>query len=189
MRNKRRIRQVSTALILLTAGLFPAAGQEVAVGMLEGAPEVDGRAGEEEYAARRELQGMVLSAGYWDETLYLALEGDTQGWVAAGFGSRRMDGAYVAMGFAGPGGTPTFREMAGRRHSLRRSEEHWVEGYAVREEGGVTTLELAVPLARWQGEDRRIPMILALGDRDSLAAMHSRHRSFTLRIRIPSREF
>lgn len=183
------IRRGGMVLLFLAGGLFSAAGQELSVGMLRSVPEVDGRAGEEEYDARRELQGMVVSAGYWDETLYIALEGETQGWVAAGFGSRRMDGAYMAIGFAGPGGTPTFREMEGHLHSLRRAGDSKVEAYAVREEGSVTTLELAVPLAEWQEEDRRIPMILALGDRDSLAAMHSWHSSFTLRIRVPAREY
>ncbi len=185
-------RIAGTMGLLGAAFLLPAGGleaQELLVRMLQGAPEVDGRLTEGEYPAQRELERMLVGAGYWDGTLYICLQGETQGWVAGGFGTSRMHGAYMAIGFVGPGGAPTFREQEGENHRHRDTGENKVKAYALSEEGGKTTLELALPLEEWKGEAGRIPMTMALGSRDSLVSMHSWYSSLFLKIQEPRKEY
>jgi hypothetical protein len=119
---------------------------------------------------------MELHLNWTGDDLYIALEADTNGWVAVGVNSKRMNGAHILIGFV-DGSNAVFTEQMGRGHGHRNTGETYVKEYEIKESGGMTTLEvrLAASDIITSGQ-RKLDMIFANGADDSLTMYHARTR-------------
>jgi len=135
-------------------------------------PKVDGLIGSGEYPAPATKSGMRLGSSFSPDgaTLYLALAAPTQGWVALGLGSLKMNGAYIVMGYD-DSGKPTVSEQAGKGHGHQGVAGSRLLASAVKEGAGETVLELAVKAADF-AQGGSVKLIMAYGKSDGLSAMH-----------------
>ncbi len=112
---------------------------------------------------------LSLSADW--KTLYAALEAPTTGWAAIGLGSLKMDGAFLVLGYDAAG-TPAVREDTGRGRTHAPNPDRVLTAQAVRETGGRTILEIALPAAP-HAAGSSLKLILAYGRRDDFISLHA----------------
>jgi hypothetical protein len=147
----------------------------------------DGVIGEGEYAHETEAAGVTLRWTNDDESLYAALEAQTEGWVAVGFDPEdRMKGANFIFGYVtggqvsiedmfgvrpfGPGAHPSDEQLGGQNH---------VAEFGGLEEGGRTVVEFKIPLDSGDQYDKPLragstyTILLALGSSDSIEMYHA----------------
>ena len=134
--------------------------------------KVDGVFDAKEYSLVTEAAGIRLGLTRTADTLYVGVSAATTGWVAAGFGSPRMDGAVMYLGHAsGTSGDMKIQKGMGHRHADVETEAP--RQYGIRETAGTTVLEVALPadtvIAAGQG---KLTVILAMGATDSFSAYH-----------------
>ena len=148
----------------------------------------DGVVTEGEYASQADFGDIRLWWSNDDTYLYLAMEGDTAGWVAVGIDpDQGMQGANYVFGYVendeamiwdaygtartGPNHPPD--EDLGGTHDI-------VEFVGV-EEDGVTRFEAKLPLESGDQYDKALtpgesyPIIVAIGGEDSFSAYHLRY--------------
>lgn len=172
---KRRHLSVLMMISILSAAAASLGALDLEVGRVQIPPRMDGTLQEGEYPSQIELAKMRVSVGYQGKTLYMALEGETGGWVALGLGSSRMNQADMIIGFV-LRGLPTLREQKGIFHGHRDTEDMKLQAWGMTEEDDpvTTVMELQLPLDDdWLTRDGRIQTILAIGNRDNLRSMHS----------------
>jgi len=143
--------------------LAPGANKPVADGILE--------PGEYAKIINGADMRLGLSVSSDGKTLYLALEAPTEGWVAIGLGSSRMNGAFMVLGFDAKG-RMTISEETGSGHSHKPNAVKTLTAAFVKETAGKTVLEAALPAARYLAGSS-LSMILAYGQRDNLNSIHS----------------
>ncbi len=162
-------------IAILALSLVAAALEAQVLSPTSNAPSADGLVRDGEYSFRGTYRDMTLhlSLSRDGSVLYVALEAPTPGWVAAGLGSLRMDGAFMVMAYDEAGKKVVSEETgSGRRHSPNPVRK--LASQAVLESGGRTTLEFSLPAAAYiSGGSLR--MILAYGRRDDLSSMHARY--------------
>ncbi|MDP3179038.1 MAG: hypothetical protein Q8M76_14110 [Spirochaetaceae bacterium] len=132
-------------------------------------PVIDGALSAGEYAwstggAQLRL-GLALSED--GSTLFVAVEAATSGWVSAGLGSKRMDGAHMVIGRAG-----LISEQDGRGHNHADSRQLRTVQSAVKTEGGKTTLEFSIPAAGYV-VGGALDAIVAYGKGQGFSSMHA----------------
>jgi hypothetical protein len=136
-------------------------------------PTVDGASAASEYPVGTEIKGMKLWLARTADTVYAALSAPTTGWVAMGFGSPKMDGALMFIGFVSADGKSQLKIQKGAGHSHGDMESDALVQFAMKEEGGVTTLELAIKASSVIGKGATdLPMIFAMGGADSFTSLH-----------------
>ncbi len=113
--------------------------------------------------------------------MYLAVSAPTTGWVSVGFGSERMDGADLFLGFMS-GGKPSFTQQLGSAHTHRQLPKPLEVRDALREAGGVTTLEIAVKADEVIGGKKELWVLVAYGADDSFASYHLARGSLKLKL-------
>ncbi len=137
---------------------------------------VDGAVNPEEYSYSKTFEGLTIYANRTADALYLAVVGDTTGWVALGLGSMRMDGSTIFMGFVGQGGKVQFKVQGGSGHSHRdvsADVADTVAKYAIKEAGGKTTLELELkPASYIKAGQSSLDTIYAMGTEKSFIPRH-----------------
>jgi len=173
-------RRIATViLIVLLGGVAVAAfsqDQHLAVGSTS--PSVDGivKAGEYTYTHDFDHQ-LTLYASRTADTLYFGVVAITDGWVAVGLGSQKMDGATIFMGFVDTDGKVSFKTETGKghRHVDAPAEiSASVISYAMKRESGKTTLEVAIKASAFikQGQSS-LDVICAKGMDRSFTSYHS----------------
>jgi hypothetical protein len=141
------------------------------------APVIDGAVAPGEYAYTKDFGQLAFSMSRTADTLFLAVAGRTAGWVAVGTGSQRMDGATIFIGFVDKDGKVQLKPQVGQGHShsdTAQAVADTVAASAMRESGGVTTLEIALKSSAYvaTGQDS-LSLILAVGPDDSFSPRHS----------------
>jgi len=137
---------------------------------------VDGVVKPGEYSFTQDFEDLSLSVNRTADALYLAVVGNTTGWVSVGLGSLKMDGATIFMGFVGSDGKVQLKAQTGSGHSHRDAGSD-VSGTmissAVKEAGGKTTLEIALrPAAYINAGQSALQIIYAEGTEKSFIPRH-----------------
>lgn len=160
----KRIIMTVLAGLIISAGAF---AQVLPVG--------DGMLAKGEYPISKEGSGMTVGIAVSPDgkTLYMALQAPTDGWVSIGLGSLKMNGAYMVIAFDS-NGTQTVSEQTGKGHSHSPNADKKLLSSAVKESGGVTTLEFAVPAAGYL-EGNSLKLLAAYGKKDNLTSIHSKY--------------
>ena len=162
------------SLVLLTALGAAAFGQSLAT--TTNKTVVDGVVNAAEYSYSKTFQGLTLYANRTSDALYLAVVGETTGWVAVGLGSMRMDGSTIFMGFVGSGSKEQFKVQAGSGHSHKEASADvsaTVVSYVLKEAGGKTTLELQLkPDSYLKSGQSSLDTIYAMGTETSFIPRH-----------------
>ncbi|MBN2352389.1 MAG: hypothetical protein JXD23_07460 [Spirochaetales bacterium] len=145
---------------------------------------VDGVVKDGEYPLFFDLAPFKVWVSRSGDVIRFAVSAETRGWVALGFGSRRMDGADIFMGEV-KNGKEIFTEQIGRGHGHADNPagKRFATRYAVKLDGDVTTMELECPAAKVVPKGaKELPVILAYSASDSLTQYHTARRSATLKL-------
>ncbi len=170
----KKIVTIASLTVFLFVG-FSAMAQTQAIVLPVGneKPTIDGVSKASEYPVGAEVGKMKLWLSRTADTVYAALSGETTGWVAVGFGSSKMDGALMFIGFASTDGKAQLKIQKGSGHSHGDVESDALIQFAIKEEGGITTVELALKSASVIGKGATdLPVIFAMGGADSFTTPH-----------------
>lgn len=120
--------------------------------------------------------------------LYLAMEGDTAGWVAVGINPQRgMQGASYLFGYVKDGEASIWDAFGTAPNGPNHPPDEDLGGtndivaFAGVEDGGVTRFEVQIPLDSGDAYDHRLepgmgyPIIVAIGGEDSFNGYHLRY--------------
>lgn len=168
-------------LVLLFAGLTVAAfAQKLpATGP---AAVLDGVVVASEYALAVPLDKVTLYASRTSDTLFVALEAQTSGWVAFGAGAAKMDKAWIYIGYV-KDGKAVFAVERGAGHGHKDAADAPKAEYRLGERDGRTTLELAFRsadlIAAGQNE---LACIVAYGRGDNLGSYHAFRRAVRIQL-------
>jgi hypothetical protein len=183
---KRSIALMSALLLLFFLGAAAGFAQSGSLAVSTKRTVVDGVVNPAEYSYNQEFGPLTLSANRTAETLYLAVAGKTDGWVAVGLGSLKMNGSTIFMGFVGNNGKAQFKVQAGNGHSHRDApagETATVVSYALKETGGVTTMEIALKSSAYiKSGQSALELIFAVGEDKSFVPYHSYRNSLSLKL-------
>ena len=148
-------------LVLVTVA---AAGFAQQLSVSRSGVKIDGTVTDKEYALTIPLGRMTVHLNRTADTLDMAITAPTTGWVALGFGSDRMDGASLFLG--------TVQDGVGHGH--REVSAPLAVDYAMTEDKGSTTLEMAFKAADAISAGQRQLMVLAAyGSSDTITAYHT----------------
>ena len=146
------------------------------------APTIDGTVTTGEYTWTKTLDQVTVSASLGTDGLaYFAISAPTAGWVALGVGSDRMNNALIAMAYD-DGKTPFFTEQKGAGHGHADAKDAIVKKWAVKNDKGVTTLEISVP-AELATVKTQIKVIYAYGRDTNIKSYHAGRGSVTFDIK------
>lgn len=140
-------------------------------------PTVDGVLKDGEYRFLQTFDDMRLgiSTSADGKTLYAAIEAPTSGWVAIGLGSAVMNGAYIVLG-AYANGKSVVTEQRGFGHSHTENAAKSVSASAVKESGGKTVMEFAIPASDFL-KGPSLQVAISYGATDNFAERHQKHVS------------
>jgi hypothetical protein len=171
---------IPLVLMIMVAAPFAAVSQDVpTLGLSTTPAKVDGVFGDKEYVLVTQAAGIKVGLTWTAETLYLAVSAPTTGWVAAGVGSAKMDGAVMYLGHAaGSSGEMKVQKGMGHRHA--DTESGAPLQYAVKEVSGSTVLELALPSKLIAADQKTLELIFAMGTSDSFASFHKSRAAVTV---------
>ncbi|HEY9054594.1 MAG TPA: DOMON domain-containing protein [Rectinemataceae bacterium] len=183
MKKKAILGLMTIALCVAIAGAQNAAGAGSGAGAETGAPKADGIIGASEYGQLSERQGMKIGVRLSADgkTLSVAVQAPTAGWVAAGLGSLRMNGAFMVLGYSKEG-SGYVSEERGSVVGHKPSADKRLESWAVSETGGFTVLEFSIPAAGFLKGDA-VDMIFAYGAKDDFVSKHSRYASASVSLK------
>jgi len=172
-----KLRVTTVVIAVLLAGVGVSAFAQGKLGVSSKKPSVDGVIQSGEYSFSQDFdQQITLYASRSSSTLYLAVVGNTSGWVAVGLGSPRMDGADIFMGFV-KDGKVTFKPQVGKghRHSDAPADvADTLVSYAIKQSAGKTTLEVALKADAYiKSGQSTLDVIFAIGDQGSFTQYHS----------------
>ena len=157
-------------MLVVPAGWLLA--QSASLGKTTAAPKIDGALSAKEYSCTLQQSSIQVGLSWVEDTLYVAVAGQTTGWVAVGLGSPRMDGAVLYLGFVADGkGQMKVQQGTGHRHADTNSDAP--TQFALKEANGQTTLELALKADGFiAASQNKLDVILAYGNADSFTSMH-----------------
>lgn len=148
----------------------------------------DGVISDGEYGSEANFGDIRIWWGNDETSLYLAMEGDTTGWVAVGINPQRgMQGADFLLGFVENGEAQLWDAWGTAPTGPNHPPDEDLGGtsdildFAGVEENGVTRFELQIPLDSGDEYDHRLqsgqtyPVIVAIGPQDDFNAYHSRY--------------
>ena len=170
---KKIMTAVSLAAFLFAGVAASAQTQPLVLPAAEAWVDVDGVTGATEYPVTAEAGKMKLRLSRDADTVFAALSGETTGWVAVGFGSLKMDGSLMLIGFVSADGKAQLKIQRGKGRSHADVESDALIQFAMKETGGVTTLELALKASSIIGKGAtELPVIFAMGGADSFTTPH-----------------
>jgi hypothetical protein len=144
-------------------------------------PTLDGVVAASEYAVVVETGKQTISLSLTVDTLYVAVSANTTGWVAVGFGSLKMNGALMLIGFIGTDGKAQLKLQKGSGHSHGDVESDALVQFVMKEQGGKTVLEAALKASSIIGKDAKtLPMIWAFGGGDNFTSFMQARGAFTV---------
>ena len=142
-------------------------------------PVVDGKLAPGEYAKTKTVLGGNGSLNWFVDSqggLTVALSVKTKGWAGVGFGSERMDGAYIYFGFVGADGKAVFTEQSGKGHRHSDSGKVTVDKSVVTLVGDTTVVEFHVPADKLPFSGKTVGFIVASADSADLKSYHGGNR-------------
>lgn len=174
---KKTATAIPVLLLIFTLSVWAGGSQEI-TGELpatgDGTVTIDGAISEGEYSHLHTTASMAIYFSRIDEDhIAVAVTAPTQGWLAIGFESARMDGAYMLISF-NKDGEEFFEEHRGSGWSHSKLPEFRVSEYAVSHTpDGYSVFEGIVPaeIIEINGRGEEFPFIIA----------HSRQQNFTAR--------
>jgi hypothetical protein len=174
-------------LLILICAIFiithSAMGEEQALQKTKDTATVDGVVQSNEYSFSYEVDKIKLYLNWTQGKLYAAILVDTNGWVAIGFNSQKMNDADILIGFV-RGGETSFKEQAGAGHKHRDKDLPYLKSFSLKESGGKTTLEVELldngVIKRGQ---KTLPIIVAFGDADSFSSYHRMKKSLNIALK------
>jgi hypothetical protein len=135
-------------------------------------PTLDGVLSDKEYSLEADNPDMGLALSWNEDVLYIAVRGETSGWVAVGIGSQKMNDAIIYIGYAA-GKDAQIKVQKGQGHGHGDVDSDAPLQYAMKEGDGTTTLELAVKAASFIADgQKRLDLIMAMGGSDSFTVRH-----------------
>ena len=180
----RRI--ATTVVAVLLAGFVAAVfSQAESLPVSSTKPSADGAVQPAEYTYSHNFDNKVtLYASRTADTLYLGVVGDTDGWVAVGLGSKKMDGDPIFIGFVDSDGKVNIKTQMGKGHKLVDASSDAsasVISSAMKQEGGKTDLKVALKASDFikQGQSS-LDVIFAIGKERNFTRYHSFRGSTTL---------
>jgi len=184
------VKRFSSAFTVLLA-LFVTVGtvsfaQTKTVAITTNQTTVDGVVNAAEYSFSQDFGQMTVYVNRTADALYLAVVGTTKGWVAIGLGSLRMDGSTIFMGYVDSKGKVSFKPQEGQGHThldAGQTVESTVISSAMKEDGGKTTLEVALkPASYIKAGQTELDLIYAQGSDDSFTPRHMFRGSLALKL-------
>lgn len=173
-------RTIAAAVVLVALALGAAAGfaQEAALPVSAKEAVVDGVVKPGEYTWSKSFGQLELFLSRSADTLWIGAVGSTTGWVSVGLGSMRMDKSAIYFGFVDPSGKVQFKPQLGAGHGHADTADPAIAGSllasAMKEEGGKTTLEIAVKAGQWITDGQAaLNLIYAIGSQDSFSPRHT----------------
>ncbi len=167
----RKALAIAIALLAL-GGLSAFAQQQIPLPLTKSDPAIDGVVAKSEYATSVQVGKMLVSVARTADVLYAAITADTTGWVGLGFGSDKMDGALIVMGFvSGKQVQVKLQQGQGRVHVDVASKA--LLKYAGTEVGGKTTLEFSLSTAELlKSGQKQLGAICSWGATDDFLSYH-----------------
>jgi len=143
-------------------------------------PDADGTIGTGEYSWKTEQKGAFLyfSLSADGSVLYAAVDSPAPGWAAVGLGSKGMNGAFMVLA-SDDGTKQEISEQTGKMFSHSVNSEKILTAGAVKQSGGRTVLEFAVPAAQFV-KNGKIDAIAAWAKKTSFTTKHSNRLSLTV---------
>ncbi len=173
-------RTIALAAVLVALVLGAEAGFAQDAALAVGAKEavIDGVVKPGEYTWSKSFGQLELFLARTADTLWIGAVGATTGWVSVGLGSMRMDKSAIYFGFVDSAGKVQFKPQLGAGHGHADTKDAAVAGSllasAMKEEGGKTTLEIAVAAKQWIADGQAaLQLIYAIGSQDSFSARHT----------------
>jgi hypothetical protein len=162
-------------IVLFVGAVFFAQGQSLAV--TAGKPAVDGVVAADEYSYVKDYGRMKLYLSRTADTLYVAVVGNTTGWVSVGLGSLVMNDADIFIGYIADGKTQ-FKPQIGVGHGHRDPSDttlaNTIVAYVMKQDAGKTVLEMQLKAAPYIVKDQSVlDLILAQSSSASFFAMHN----------------
>ncbi len=148
------------------------------------APAIDGVVKDGEYPLFFDLAPFKVWVARSGDVIRFAVSAKTKGWIALGVDSKIMDGAAMFMGEVKDGKAVLSEQTgSGHGHSDTPADKRIATKFAVKTDGGVTTMELECPAAKVVAADaKELPVILAYAASDNLRDYHAARRSATLKL-------
>jgi hypothetical protein len=175
---KKMIASVSLIVFLSVGFAASAQTQALVLPVSKESPTVDGVTAASEYPVGTEVGKMKLWLSRTTDTVSAAVSGETTGWVAIGFGSPRMDGALMFIGFVTPDGKAQLKIQKGSGHTHKDMESDALIQFAMKEAKGVTTLELALKASSLISKGATdLPVIFSMGGADNFFSLHQARSS------------
>ena len=144
------------------------------------AATLDGVIADKEYALTIPLDKLTLHASRTADTLFVAVQAESSGWVAFGVGSAKMDNAWIYIGYL-EGEQAVFAAERGAGKGHKEAADAPKVQCRLGERDGRTVLELSFPaadvIAAGQSE---LACIVAYGKGDDLKSYHALRRSVRL---------
>jgi hypothetical protein len=172
----KRFSTLSLSVFLFIALGTAVFGQAKSLAITTNKTVVDGVVNPGEYSFTQDFEELSLSVNRTAGALYLAVVGNTTGWVSIGLGSLKMDGATMFMGFVGSDGKVQFKPQVGTGHSHKDAGSDvsgTIISSAVKTSGGKTTMEIALrPAAYIKSGQSDLQIIYADGTEKSFIPRH-----------------
>ena len=170
---------ITLAFALLATGLFAA---PEAIAPSDKLPSIDGSVATGEYTWTKKMGNATISFSVGSDGLaYLAISAPTNGWVALGFGSDRMNNALIAMAYD-DGKQPFFVEQKGAGHGHSDVSTPSVQKWSVKNDNGTTTLEISFD-SKLATVGDQIKLIFAFGRDTNLKNRHQERGSLTFSVK------
>jgi hypothetical protein len=170
-------RLIHLLCVILLAVTFSAAAQAPRLTVVAAPVKVDGVFGEKEYSLVSDAAGMKLGLTWTADTLFVGVSAPTAGWVAAGLGSAKMDGAVLYIGYV-TGAATELKVQKGAGHRHADADVDSPTQYAMKETGDQTVLEFAVKSkAVIDKGQKTLDVVFAMGGADSFTSVHKARAS------------
>lgn len=141
---------------------------------------IDGQIQEEEYSIKFDMGRIVVHFIRDQEFVRFGLKAQTNGWLAIGFGSSRMNNSQILIAYVKENQT-FLRQELGKGHGHSEVEMNLLTSYAVKEDGEYTILEAEIPVDKLLSADTaELSIITAYGREDDFNTYHGERQSFKL---------
>ena len=149
-------------------------------------PVLDGIIKNKEYSVSIDFKGGKLFISRHKNRLYAGITARTDGWVAIGFNSLRMNNADIIIGYV-KGNSKIVKLQRGSGRSHRDYDIPYVLKYNIDENNGNTSLEVEVKIGD-KPEDLKfksdlLNMIIAYGKNDDIRSHHTFRKSVKVKLK------
>jgi len=167
-----------TLVVLLGSAAVVTFSQDMRLVVSPTKPSMDGVVQAGDYSYTHDFDHkLILYASRTVDTLYFAVVAHTNGWVAVGLGTKKMDGGVIFMGFVDTDGKVSFKTELSQGHRLRDAPAEIsadVISYAMKQESGTSTLQVAVKADAFiKQHQSSLDVTYAMGNERSFTRYHT----------------